>query len=121
MCNKDINKLYPNIHSYIDTDNVAKYNIIIGKRSNGKKHVLSQLEKDVKKIMNSQYGACCFDEANSKPKMTKEEIDKFIAYLDYYKSNIDNVPSDEKIDSAWKMCLASLKIDLRLEQRRLQK
>ena len=120
MCKKDINKLYPNIHNYIDTDIATKYNIILSKRSNGKKYVLSQLKKDVKKIMNSQYGFCV-DEANSKPKMTKEEIDKFIAYLDYYKSNIDNVPTDEKIDSAWKMCLASLKIDLRLEQRRIQK
>jgi hypothetical protein len=54
----------------------------------------------------------------SKPDLTKEEIDKFIAYLDYYKSNIDAIPTDEKIDSAWKMCLASLKIDLRLEKRR---
>lgn len=97
------------------------YNIILNERSNGKKYVLSQLEKDVNKIMNSSLYGVCLDEANSKPKMTKEEIDKFIAYLEYYKSNIDNVPTDEKIDSAWKMCLASLKIDLRLEQRRLEK
>ena len=55
---------------------------------------------------------------NEKPKLTKEEIDKFIEYLSYYKSNIDKVPTDEKIDSAWKMCLSSLMIDLRLEKRR---
>lgn len=57
--------------------------------------------------------------AFEKPKLTKEECDKFIEYLAYYKSNIDAVPTNEKLDSAWKMCLSSLMIDLRLEKRRI--
>ena len=90
--NNDINKLYPSIFRYIDTDIVSKNNLILSGRNNGKNYILKIPKENCK--------------------MNNDERKKFIEWLEQEKEKIG------KDIKAWKACITCIIIDLKFEMKK---